>query len=499
MDSPTCPICVTPFFGGAERSIVTCNHCRQDACSTCVGEYLMSVAVTSDRGAPCMHCRAPHTLDFLEEVLQKKFVKGSLNEHRKVVLLRSEMERMQLSQPFMEHALAVRQADAGVRLLEGHPHDAIAAARRVRRQLQLRIGYNNQGVPHFIDTSEISLAGEQSRSTPKRPFIFKCPKEGCRGFMDASFWCGLCETAVCAGCRQLLPLPKEDDVCEKHVCNPDDVSSVRHIAQVSKQCPKCGASIIRSEGCDQMWCTAPGCETAFSYSTGAIITRDFHNPHFREFLDSQRGLVDLGRDGTMAGGCAGAGADGLDEFRLAALLQRVEVPTSTQNFVISVMMLQNHIFLETLPNFHPSRLPPQWVNHDLRMRYLDPEGSMSEASFKRTLLSRDNTARFKAAVHAIFDMVRRVCRGKLQDLVFGAGAGAVAAKRIEAAEKELRALVDYANGCLRDVCERFNRSVGPTIKQFHSYNAYNMRDSVESLAVVNVKMGVLTQKMDSIS
>ena len=504
MDPPrpptTCPICVTPF-DAQERRVVTCNHCKKDACRVCVGEYLLSSAAATASGAPCMHCRAFHTLDFLEAVLQKKFVKGSLVEHRKAVLLRSEMERMQLSQPFVEHDLAVKKADALVKQLEQQESEArplkkirvkegtpLAAARRVRRLLQLRIGYNTQGVPYFVEDTASESASESASeiSRPlaeKRPFIFKCPKEGCRAFMDASFTCSLCETAVCACCRAVKAAGEGT-----HACNPDDVSSVRHIVQVSKPCPKCGVNIIRSEGCDQMWCTAPGCETAFSYSTGAIITHGFHNPHFREFLDR---LVPgderlLNRD-PNPDGCAGGGADRLDEFRLYALLQRDTVPAAARDFLISVTMLQSHIFCETLPEFRPPLLPPQWEHHDLRMRFLDPAGAMSEVSFKRTLLSRDNTARYKAAVTDIFDMVRRVCRGKLQDLASLTSGSEQMPARVEATERELRALVDYANGCLQDVSRRFNRSVAPTIHKLVSYNRYVSRH-VEALVVTSLKM-----------
>jgi hypothetical protein len=108
----------------------------------------------------------------------------------------------------------------------------------------------------------------------KRTFIMKCPHEDCQGFLSTHYKCGLCDIHVCKDCH----LIKTDS----HVCDPDNVESVKQIKKETRPCPKCAAAISKIDGCDQMWCTQ--CRTAFSWRTGTIETKTIHNPHYFEFM-----------------------------------------------------------------------------------------------------------------------------------------------------------------------------------------------------------------------
>lgn len=117
----------------------------------------------------------------------------------------------------------------------------------------------------------------------KREFIMNCQSKGCKGFLSTKYKCGLCEKYTCSTCL----LVKETG--EAHVCNADDVSTVRMIREETKPCPKCSTRISKIDGCDQMWCVE--CKTAFSWKSGNIVNGAIHNPHYYEFLRQTQGHV----------------------------------------------------------------------------------------------------------------------------------------------------------------------------------------------------------------
>lgn len=108
----------------------------------------------------------------------------------------------------------------------------------------------------------------------------KCPKPECLGYIamsgPGSGSCALCKTRVCKSCNSTFT--------DGHECNPEDVASWTLIKESSKACPKCGTHIEKVSGCNQMWCTVAGCNTAFDWASERIINGPIHNPHYHEWL-----------------------------------------------------------------------------------------------------------------------------------------------------------------------------------------------------------------------
>ena len=116
----------------------------------------------------------------------------------------------------------------------------------------------------------------------------KCPGDGCLGFIPqsgpGSGFCGLCSMRVCKDCNKAL---ESQDMVHAHAatgCNADDKAAWALIVKTSVMCPKCGTPIQKVDGCNQMWCTVPGCNTAFDWSTGRVVNGPVHNPHYHEWL-----------------------------------------------------------------------------------------------------------------------------------------------------------------------------------------------------------------------
>ena len=104
----------------------------------------------------------------------------------------------------------------------------------------------------------------------------KCPALDCRGFLNTKYRCQLCSSPICKKCMAVAT--------DGHQCDPADVE----IVKTTHPCPKCFVRIMKSSGCDQMFCTQ--CQTAFSWDSGKILkTNMIHNPHYFEL--QARGLI----------------------------------------------------------------------------------------------------------------------------------------------------------------------------------------------------------------
>lgn len=120
--------------------------------------------------------------------------------------------------------------------------------------------------------------GEEDAKKERREFIMRCPGVDCRGFLSTAYKCGTCSKKTCSACTEIIA----DE--EEHVCKPESVESTKAIKKETKPCPKCAAPIYKIDGCDQMWCTNGGCNTAFSWNTGAVVAGRVHNPHYYEWV-----------------------------------------------------------------------------------------------------------------------------------------------------------------------------------------------------------------------
>ncbi len=116
-------------------------------------------------------------------------------------------------------------------------------------------------------------------SVTRSAFVFTCSRmvgeEKCPGFLSTRWKCMLCKEYTCGECH----MPKDDDA---HECKTENIESAKFIMDHTKPCPKCGARVQRSYGCNHMWCTS--CHGGFNYATGAIIPDERNtNPHLHEW------------------------------------------------------------------------------------------------------------------------------------------------------------------------------------------------------------------------
>ena len=283
MDPSVCQCCFEMFSEKSSGKKISCG-CEFSICCKCMKTYLLDSTSDPD----CMSCHRSLDRSFLCDSVGTGWVNGAYKKHQSKVLLDKEMARMASAQPAAKRHLDIAAKDIELKKIKQEQYQLHLKMRGVERE-----------------------KWDLKSRTPlvKKQFIQKCGVDGCLGSLSTAWKCGLCDTFSCSECHAV----KGPDRDTPHTCNPDDIASVAEINKSTRGCPSCGTSIYKIAGCDQMFCTIPSCETAFSFRTGRKETGIIHNPHF---FEAQRAGLLAGEGNARAPGdrmCGGIPAASLIE------------------------------------------------------------------------------------------------------------------------------------------------------------------------------------------
>ena len=220
--------------------------------------------------AHCMSCFHRWDDSTLRSFFNKTWMNGDYKKHREKILFEQEKQKLPDTQPMVRN---FREAQE----LRSRIHENQAEYTRLRREIfhvRQRIWQDNHRAENLEANNYRGREGEGGQSSRSEEYIFPCPLEDCRGYIDPSGSCGTCDASVCCQCGE--------ESGDEHTCNPDNVASFRAIKRSSRRCPGCRVPIQRIDGCSQMWCVL--CKTAYDYNTGKIIRTTIHNPHYFEYL-----------------------------------------------------------------------------------------------------------------------------------------------------------------------------------------------------------------------
>jgi hypothetical protein len=138
--------------------------------------------------------------------------------------------------------------------------------------------------------------------------------------------------------------------------------------------------------CDQMWCVMEGCNTAFSWRTGHIVTGVIHNPHYYEMLRKNGGAMPREHGDIPCGGMPTAWQFVGAVHNSAAHEEGVAAPWR-ETILESFRNLQELINMR-LPDY-PAR-PAQLMNKDTDVDYL--MNVITEEAWQKKLV--DSESRF---------------------------------------------------------------------------------------------------------
>lgn len=338
MDDNECLCCVTKY--SLRRKKVQCLKCKFCICNTCFERYTLDNIALDYMGTMCMNCKEPLSFDFIVENTTKTFLNKKWKDRRKDLLIDIEMSKMPNTQLSASTYREYKNSIDNLHKIINESRVKICAIMEIddnqpvsisdmmctlrsscdfaiecmtdtdiddnlyrqytdqykkqdkqladvqdyyetymtsTRQLEKLIRQYNAFINSMLVTDD-DVVNNETRQTERRVFIMPCPINECKGFMSSQYKCGLCNGKICSKCHIQL-----NDKDEEHVCNKDLVESVKAINSETKPCPKCGARIYKTEGCDQMYCI--GCHTAFSWETGKIaIGERIHNPEYFRWM-----------------------------------------------------------------------------------------------------------------------------------------------------------------------------------------------------------------------
>ena len=290
-----CECCTEPFTE-TKRKQVACHSCEYAVCRECVKTFLIG----SLNEPACMNCSKPWGTNFVASQMSKGFMNGPLKAAKERVLWEGQLAQMPDTQTEIEGRRAIKAAEARIAEMKDRHYMELRPLKNALRGLQggAPLDENGRRRPGY------ELSGTQRKV---RAFVKSCSGGTCNGFLNTDWNCGICEKATCKDCHAYL-----DDPEAEHTCDEADVETAKLLARDTKSCPRCGVSITKISGCDQMWCSQ--CHVSFSWKTNEIVNGSVHNPHYFEWARTQAANGQIPR---QPGDRPGAGCDAPN---LAALL-----------------------------------------------------------------------------------------------------------------------------------------------------------------------------------
>lgn len=288
MTAPTCSICIEPF-NKTSRLHVECPTCSISLCRTCLQTYALT---QSTEPFPCVNaptCTTQWTREFLDKNVTAVFRAHTYRKHREKVLTDRERARLPSTQ---EDAFAVKEANTIVSTANAELKGLQSQLERIqldiyRRERQIQLAHEvirSSGSQRMPEENRLTYASSTVHRDEKKKeratFVKPCPAPSCKGFLSTAWKCGLCETWTCPECHDWKGESTEKNTL--HTCDDGKVATARLLAKEARPCPKCGVSICKIEGCDQMFCTA--CNTGFNWRTGKVHEGPVHNPHYFDWL-----------------------------------------------------------------------------------------------------------------------------------------------------------------------------------------------------------------------
>ena len=265
-----CLVCVSAV---PKSQINKCPHCEFECCDNCI-KYHINTSQKTEKN--CMNCKKKLSRSILVSFLGKSFVDKLYRTDIKELVFKEEMILVPRSLPELKKRKDIRFIKDKILTTEKDLQKDLDDMKFIPGTIE---DFENKGIVKgrigFYYSQIEAMKGINVHSRAIKQYKYPCENNDCNGFVDANWICSICDKETCKHCHTI----KED----VHVCKQEDIDTTELIKKDSKPCPKCNISIMKSSGCDQMWCVS--CHTTFDWKTMRIKTSGiFHNPEYFRYM-----------------------------------------------------------------------------------------------------------------------------------------------------------------------------------------------------------------------
>jgi len=451
-----CSICIEII---PDELIFKCNACKYINCINCHKKYLL----TSNQDPHCINCRAVISYDIFIDKFNEKWIFDKYKKHRYEILWEKEKSLI----PETVHFIAMKKQEnilfqKKFQLEEDHKKKIEEEFGSKKKELsqQLNQIYEKIYQKDRILNNEIrKIEGEILLLNPdnlntktisnKFKYIYTCPRQTCKGFLNEKYVCEICDITVCKKCYTEI----DQNLKGPHECNPELVETFNAIKKEAKPCPSCGEFISKVSGCDQMFCIT--CGTAFSWKSGFIEKGIIHNPHAHTFFQNNPG-AQQNYNNAQNNGC------------------RPPIPSHTLFLNInkkiynedSIYLMDVHRRLSEFRQYNRERYTifinsNNEKNRDIRIKYIKNE--IDEKSFKQTLHLRDKKIYFKKQLITIILFAYEIAELLLWNIVDSQNDKNIINTNIQL----LKNLNEDTNKNIDILCTKFNYKNTYLIEQYY--------------------------------
>ena len=402
-----CPLCFDAYTA-AKKKKITCQFCPAAACRPCLQTNVLSASAEP----ACYDCKREWSADFINDNFGVIFRTKTLRVHRRKIVSDRERALLPSMQVFVGYRkrmekLMQTQAEIQPKYLElsgqfdslrgkVHMNRDIIASMTIKetkyplspeeiitkRQAEenyatctaefdaFRSTTYSPFITKYYDVQRRlsnltyryktgAAEGDPDQKKERREFIMRCPGADCRGFLSTAYKCGTCSKKTCSECTEII----DEDSDTEHKCKPESVESTKAIKKETRPCPKCAAPIFKIDGCDQMWCTNGDCNTAFSWTTGHVVTGRVHNPHYYEWIRRTGG----GQAPREVGDIPCGGIPGYHQFSQPFITKYHIIPATVRNSIFEIH--RRAVEIEEALTQYPQQVPAL-MNKETNVKYL---------------------------------------------------------------------------------------------------------------------------------